>query len=103
MKMFKKQLTVNIKDLDLKISKLSKELEEIEDNDEYDITMDKMKALTELRCKLSESKVNSSVKPLVVTGLFGVGSTLLVLYYERAEVITSKAFNNVTSMFRGSK
>lgn len=103
--MFKKQITVNIKELDLKIAKLNEELEEIEDDDDkYDSTMDKMKRLTELRCKLFESKNTNSVKPLVVTGLFGIASTLVVLYYEDKEVIiTSKAFNIATSMFRGGK
>lgn len=102
--MFKKQLTKNIKDLDLKISKLTNELEELEgDENNYDSKMNKLEKLIELRCKLSESKVNNSVKPLIVSGLFGLTSVVVVLKYEQTEVITSKAFNMATSMFRGSK
>lgn len=101
--MFRRQLTANIKSLDLKIGKLNEELEGIDDNDEYEITIGKIESLTALRCKLSESKNVNSVKPLVVSGLFGIASVVIVLKYEETEVITSKAFNMATSMFRGSK
>ncbi len=153
----KKQLNVNIKDLDLQISKLSKELEELEQDSKYETTMAKLKDLTELRvslakslkdnaknldsmiemdkqieeltakldlierndkyseklsklealtkvrCQLAESKVNGSIKPVVISGLFGLTSVLIVLKYEETEVITSKAFNMATSMFRGNR
>lgn len=101
--MFKKQLTVNIEDLDLQIGKLNKELEEMEDDDKYVLTMEKLKSVIELRCKLSESKTGSSVKPLVVSGLFGIASLIVVLKYEEKEVIVTKAFTMATSMFRGGK
>lgn len=153
----KKQLNVNIKDLDLQIGKLNKELEEMEKDSKYEATMDKLKnlaeirvnlakglkdgekaspamleldkqieeltkmmvylgrdekysdklakleELTKIRCQLAESKVKASVKPAVVTGLFGMASMVVVLKYEQAEVITSKAFGMATSMFKGSK
>ncbi len=158
--MFKKQLTVNIEDLDRQIGKLSMELEDMEKDSKYEVTMDKLKiltdlrnslmkdsketkeveksnaviemdkqieeltrvveqlrrddayseklakleALTKIRCQLEESKAKNSIKPLVVSGLLGVTSMLIVLKYEKDNVIiTSKAFNMVTSMFKGSK
>lgn len=157
--MFKKQLNVNIKDLDVRIGKLNEELEELERDNKYEATMDKLKSLIELRasltksfkenelgnvddsvlemdkqieeltkkigylgsntkyteklteleeltkvrCQLAESRVNGSLKPAIVTGLFGIASIAMVLKYEESEVITSKAFNVATSMFRGSK
>lgn len=102
--MFKKQLTINIEELDKKIGKLNEKLSSLEEEDEdYELTVSKIEDLTDIRCKLSESKVKSSIKPLVVSGVFGVATTVIVLRYEKTEVITSKAFNMVTGMFRGSK
>lgn len=101
--MFKRQLTVNIKDLDLKIGKLNKELETMEDDEKYEMTLVKLTELIDLRCKLSESKDNGSVKAVVISGLFGMASLIAVLKYEEKDVITSKAFSMATSMFRGSK
>ena len=87
--------------MDLKIAKLTEELEELGDFKKIEETMVKLERLTELRCKLSESSKLGSVKPAVVTGLFGVVSMVMVLKYEEKDIITSKAFNMVTSMFRG--
>lgn len=101
--MLRKQITVNIKELDLKIGKLSEELEGVEDEGKIMSIMQQLDKLTELRCKLSESKENNSIKPVVVSSLFGVASLLIVLKYEEKDVITSKAFNMLPSIFRGSK
>ena len=105
--MLKKQLTKNIEDLDLKISKLSLALEVLDEDDDdyeelYESITDKMEKLTELRCKLADSKVNGSLKPVLISGAVGIGSLLLVLHYEKEEIITSKAINMLPSMFRGS-
>jgi hypothetical protein len=53
--MFNKQLKVNIKDLDVQIGKLSKEVEELKKDNKYEATMDKLKSLTELRVNLAKS------------------------------------------------
>lgn len=152
----KKQLNVNIVQLDLQISKLSDELNKMEKDNKYEATMDKLKNLTELRatlakslkdneksdavvemdkqieeltvmlthmcrneeysdklakleeltkvrCQLAESKVNASVKPIVVSGVLSIASLAIVLKYEEKEVITSKAYDMVKGMFRGGK
>ena len=101
--MFRRQVTINIKDLDLQIGKLNQELILEEDDDKYNTIIEKIESLTELRCKLSESRVNGSLKPVVVSGLLGIASVVIVLKYEEADVITSKAFNMATSMFRGGR
>jgi predicted RNase H-like nuclease (RuvC/YqgF family) len=154
--MFRKQLTINIEDLDRQIGTLSNELEELKKDSKYEATMDKLKMLTELRtslakglkeneksdalsemdrqieeltlvvnhlgrddvyseklaklealtkvrCQLGESKVKNSVKPVIVSGLLGMTSMLIVLKYEKDNVIiTSKAFSMVSSMFKRS-
>lgn len=154
--MFNNQLKRNIKDLDVQISKLTKEIEELERDSSYDVTMEKLTSLTELRvqlakslkedeksdavmemdkqieeltkivanlrkddtysdklakleeltktrCQLEESKVKDSVKPIVTSGLLSIASVVVILKYEKTEVITSKAFGIATSMFRGNK
>ena len=153
--MFNKQLKVNIKQLDLQISKLSEELEDVEKDSKYEITMEKLETLTKLRTQLAqslkeketsdailemdkqieeltkivenlgrddvytskmakldelikmrgqltESKVKSSHTSLLVSSGVSIASVLLVLHYEKAEVVTSKAFSMATKMFRGN-
>jgi len=51
----KKQLNVNIKDLDLQIGKLAKELEKLKKDNKYEATIDKLTSLTELRVQLAKS------------------------------------------------
>lgn len=53
--MFNKQLKRNIKDLDLQIGKLSKELELLKKDNKYESTIDKLKSLTEIRASLAKS------------------------------------------------
>lgn len=99
--MFKKQVNVNIKDLDVRIGQLNEELLELEDSEEIEKTIKQIEQLTDIRCKLSESNKLGSIKPVVVSGLFGVASMVMVLKYEEKDIITSKAFGMVTNMFRG--
>lgn len=104
----KKQLTTNIEDLDTKISKLSEELETLELDQEdyqerYEMITQKMETLTDLRCKLAESQVNGSIKPIVASSLLGIASLVIVLKYEEKDVITSKAISMLPGMFRGGK
>lgn len=52
--MFNKQIRRNIKDLDVQIGKLTKEIEEMTNDNKYEVTMDKLKDLTELRGLLAK-------------------------------------------------
>ena len=154
--MFKKQLSVNIKELDEQIAGLNEELKNWDKDSSYDSTMDKLKTLVELRktlaeslkgnesseaitemdaqikaltkeihslerddaycdklakldeltrirCELAESQTNGSIKNVVVSGVLGIASVAIVLKYEEKDVITSKAFSMIPSVFRGSK
>lgn len=146
-------LKANIKQLDLQISKLSKEIGELDTDTKYEVTMEKLETLTKLRTQLAqglkdnetsdaiyemdkqieeltkvihnlerdavytsklakldelvklrgsltESKVKSSYKPLIISGVFSVSSVALVLHYEKVDVVASKAFGMLKS-FRG--
>lgn len=64
--MFNKQLKRNIKDLDLQIGKLSKELELLKKDGKYEATMDKLKSLTELRVNLAKSLKDKEISEAVL-------------------------------------
>jgi hypothetical protein len=64
----KKQLNVNINDLDLQISRLTKELEVTKRDSKYEATMEKLKALAELKTTLgkTDDKVNDQPSDAVI-------------------------------------
>ena len=62
----KKQLYVNIDELDLQISKLSRELNELEKEDKYEATMDKLKSLVELRSTLAKGLKEDETSDAVI-------------------------------------
>jgi hypothetical protein len=152
-KLLTRQNNKNIKELDLQIGTLSKEIEKLQVDCGYEATMGKLVALTELRVKLAESikeddnyaikkldeqistlitsvknlerddvylaklkklddlvkirvdlmdsKVKASIAPYLIQGAIGLGAMILVLRYEKTEIVTSKAFGLVTRLFRG--
>jgi hypothetical protein len=53
--MFNKQLKINIADIDTQIGVLSKEIEKHKRDNKYEVKMDKLKALTELRAQLGKT------------------------------------------------
>lgn len=101
--MFKKQLNRNIDILDGEINTHLEAMTLLTDETERELAMSKLEQLTDLRTKLEDNRTKGSIKPLVVSGAFGLASVALVLKYEETGVITSKAFNMATSMIRGSK
>lgn len=101
--MFKNQMNKNIERLDFEISNFTEKLMGVENDQELNAIMDKLNRLIELRTKLEDNRTKGSVKPMLVSGAFGIASIALVLKYEEANVITSKAFGMATSMIRGSK
>jgi DNA repair exonuclease SbcCD ATPase subunit len=52
--MFNKQLKINIADIDAQIGVISKEIEEHKRDNKYEVKMEKLQALTELRFKLGK-------------------------------------------------
>lgn len=99
--MFNKKLKKNINELDVRIGNLYGELNKASTNDERNAILDQAKSLADLRDKLSEAKTRESVIPIVVPAVTGISALLLVLYYEKTGIITSKGMTFVTKMFRG--
>lgn len=155
--MFNKQLTTNIAEIDAQIGALSKEIEEQKKDVKYEVKMEKLQALAELRCKLgkvegenmvdtvveldkqieeltkvvshlesdgsyseklkkledltkirtqlAESRAKESIVnqilPHAITGALGICTVMMVLKYEKTDVITGQAFGLATKLFRG--
>lgn len=97
--MFKKQIKVNIENLDVMISELQEELKELK-GEEYQDALQRVDALVETRCKLAESSDKGSIKTALVSGAFSIASILIVLKYEEKDIITSKAYQLVPKMFK---
>jgi len=95
-----KQIKKNIKDLDVMIAQLNTQLIEA-DEDEYSEIESKIQSLIKARCDLADSFNKGSVAPLMISGSFGLASVLVVLHYEKSEIITSKAFSMANRMFKG--
>lgn len=90
--MIKNQNSDNILRLDLEIAKLQSELDNVE-GEQYDKLLEKLESVVNLRVVLAESKTKTSILPSVISGIAQVGSLLLVLHFEKADAVTSKAFN----------
>jgi hypothetical protein len=59
---------------------------------EYDLTLDKLERLYKLRAPHPEARKPVS-RDALVQGAFSIAGILLVLNYERAHIVTSKAFS----------
>lgn len=153
--MFNKQLKLNIADIDKIIGVLSKEIEEHKKDSKYEIKMEKLQALTEIRSKLgkvddknksdavieldkqideltkvichlesdyeyaaklkkledltkirtqlADSKVKESLAPHLISGALSLGAVLLVLNYEKTEIIRGQAFGVAMKLFGRGK
>lgn len=101
--MFKKQVKSNVELLDERIRVLSEKLNNEEFNQSTDKVYTELEKLIELRCDLAESRDRESYGPLVVSGLIQAAGILLVLHYEKTDVITSKVFGMATGLFKGSR
>lgn len=89
-----------IVELDRQIEELTIEVT-IEARSGHQANIKKLEELTKIRSQLAESKVNQSHAPALISGLFGISAVLLVLNYEKADIVTSKAFSLATGLFRG--
>lgn len=93
----------NIKAIDVRIKQLMVELEKHEkDSDGYATILNNINKLSETRKVLApdpnpQSKLNMNTVFSAITSLAGV---VLVTNYEKAEIITGKAFNMVTRLFK---
>lgn len=98
--MFNKQLKANIKKIDVKIGELMEELIVAENPDDQELILVRIDELTKVRNKLSSDKVSESYSKELISGAIGLTSMVLVLRYEKADIITSKAFDMVKSMYK---
>ena len=94
-------MKANIKCIDEEIGILTEKLTETSDEGEYGKIVKRIEDLTDIRNKLMESWGNNTFKETLLSGAVTLTSILLVLKYEKTEIITSKAFNMATKMFRG--
>ena len=93
----------NIKALDVRIKQLVVELEKHEkDSEGYATILNNINKLSETRKVLApdpnpQSKLNMNT---VFSALVSLGGVILVTNYEKAEVITGKAFSMVQRLFK---
>ena len=93
----------NVKALDVRIKQLVVELEKHEkDSEGYATILNNIKNLSETRKVLApdpnpQSKLNMNT---VFSGLVSLGGVILVTNYEKAEIITGKAFGMVMRLFK---
>lgn len=95
-----------IVELDKQIEDLTQIIGELESDEIYVQKVKKLEDLTKVRCQLAEAKAResniSTYMPAIISGTVGIALTLIVLNYEKEDIITSKnAFGIVTRMFRG--
>lgn len=100
--MSKKQLIANIEAIDLQIGKLIDELGGLEGTEEHKTIVQEIDDLTKIRKELTESKVKDSNAPAIISGLVGISAILLVLNFEKTDVVTSKAYSMATRLLRGN-
>ena len=93
----------NIKAIDVRIKQLMVELEKHEkDSDGYEKILNNINKLSETRKVLApdpnpQSKLNMNT---VFSALASLGGVILVTNYEKAEILTGKAFGMVTRLFK---
>ena len=93
----------NIKALDVRIKQLVVELEKHEkDSEGYATILNNINKLSETRKVLApdpnpQSKLNINT---VVSAFASLAGVVLVTNYEKVEIITGKAFNMVTRLFK---
>ena len=91
---------LNIKRLDNKIGKLILQYNEEEDEVKRTVLLEEIEALKDIRIDLKTSKVEGSNSHLWISGAISIASILLVMNYEEEDVITTKAWNIVTRIFK---
>lgn len=91
---------LNIKRLDNKIGELIIQYNEEEDEVKRTVLLEEIEALKDIRIDLKTSRVEGSNSHLWISGAISIASILLVMNYEEEDVITTKAWNIVTRIFK---
>lgn len=90
-------------ELDKQIEELTKVVAHLEKDEEYSAKLKKLEDLTKIRTQLSETKVKESLAPHLISGALGLGTVLLVLNYEKTEIIRGQAFGVAMRLFGRGK
>jgi predicted RNase H-like nuclease (RuvC/YqgF family) len=90
-----------IVELDRQIEELTKLVENLVSDEVYIAKMQKLEELTKVRCLLAEAKVKESNAPAIIGLVGSISGILLVLNYEKKDIITSKAIGIATKLFGG--
>lgn len=91
---------LNIKRIDNKIGELIIQYSEEEDEVKRTVILEEIEALKDIRIDLKTSRVEGSNSHLWISGAISIASILLVMNYEEEDVITTKAWNIVTRIFK---
>lgn len=97
---FKKQISDNIEMIDVAIGEVVLEISDSDSGDDITELLDKLDRLNKIRSEMTDSRAKESSKSLVVSGITQLAGILLVLQYEKADVVTSSAFSMATKIFK---
>lgn len=95
-----KNLSGIVIELDRQIEELAMIIAKTEVDEVYTAKLKKLEDLSKIRAELSECKVKESNAPAVISGVVGISAVLLVLNYEKTDIVTSKAFGIATKLFK---
>ena len=90
-------------ELDKQIEELTKVVAHLERDEEYTAKLKKLEDLTKIRSQLSDNKVKESLAPHLITLAGGFGAVLLVLNFEKTEIIRGQAFGVAMKLFGRGK
>ena len=92
----------NTDQMDTMIYKELLEADIAEDENAYELAMKKVDKLVGLRKEISVPKQEESNKRAIISGAVQIASILVVLQYEKSNVVTSKVYSMAANMFKGS-
>ena len=92
----------NIKRIDYEIGILMRMLDnsKLKEEDEKRI-LKRVDVLKDVRATLCGPPKDHTLLGVVLNGLFGLAGVLVILYFEKAEIITSKAWNMASRKLGG--
>ena len=94
------QLSDVVVELDRQIEELAIMITKIGYDENYTAKLKKLEDLSKIRSELSECVVKESNTPAVISGVVGISAILIVLNYEKKDIITSKAFGMLPKLFK---
>lgn len=90
-------------ELEKQIEELTKVVGKIERDEEYSAKLKKLDDLVKVRAQLAECKVKESLAPQLISGALSIGAVLIVLNYEKTEIIRGQSFGMALRLFGRGK